>query len=409
AYVAVGKDIDPAVETRAQQEALAEEVRKFYVGVTRARTACVIPWGWVKQANETALHWLLHAAGRGASLPFNETACDEALAELAARGHDHVRVSPLPPASAKRLSRRETGPAQLGAADFKGAIERNWRTWSFSRLVRGEARSSEADPAPGSGDASRAIAEETTSLVRTPVIAGPRFGTAVHAALEHADFAAWRDAEGIPEAQRELIARSLRAQGLPAPGTVSLDHAVLQVGACMHGALNVRLACGARLCELHPEQRSAEMEFHLRLAPARVDALFALLHDHGYQRGRTGFGVARLHGMLTGVMDLVFEHDGRYHLIDYKTNLLPAYHADALREAVAAHDYDLQYLLYVLALHRWLRRMLPDYAYDAHLGEVYYLFVRDLDAGRGVHRDRPSRVLVEAMDALFDAREEVAA
>jgi exodeoxyribonuclease V beta subunit len=63
----------------------------------------------------------------------------------------------------------------------------------------------------------------------------------------------------------------------------------------------------------------------------------------------------------------------------------------------------------VLALHRWLRRILPDYAYDTHIGDVYYLFVRDLDEGRGVHRDRPPRALIEAMDALFDGAMERAA
>ena len=151
------------------------------------------------------------------------------------------------------------------------------------------------------------------------------------------------------------------------------------------------------------------MEFHLRLAPARAQELFALLHAHGYQSGRSGVGVQRLHGLLTGVIDLVFEHGGRYHLIDWKTNLLPAYDADSLRAAIATHDYDLQWLLYTLALHRWLHVTLPGYGYDAHVGEVDYLFLRGLRAGGGVHRDRPPRELIEAMDALFDAHGELAA
>ncbi len=108
-------------------------------------------------------------------------------------------------------------------------------------------------------------------------------------------------------------------------------------------------------------------------------------------------------------MDLVFEHEGRYHLVDYKTNLLPNYSADALRAAIATHDYDLQYLLYTLALHRWLRAVLPGYDYDARVGEVYYLFLRGLREGSGVHRDRPPRELIEAMDALFDRPAELAA
>lgn len=400
ACVAVGNEIASVVETRSRQEALAEEVRKFYVGVTRARAACVLPWGCVRQAEETALHWLLYAAGREAALDFNEPTCEQVMAELVARGEGHVAVSPLPRANANRLARPQTGARQFRAAEFHGAIERDWRTWSFSRLVRGDARGNEADPAPGNGDVPLTAPEAQPS--RAPTLAGARFGSAVHAALERTDFAMWREADGIPEAQRDLIVRSLRAQGLPEPGTVSLERAAAQVGECMRGALNVRLACGTRLCDVQAEQRRAEMEFHLRLAPSRTDELFALLHAHGYQHGRSGFGVARLHGMLTGTMDLVFEHDGRYQLVDYKTNLLPAYDAGALREAIAAHDYDLQYLLYVLALHRWLRQALPDFDYEAHIGDVYYLFVRDLENGRGVHRDRPPRVLIEAMDALFD-------
>jgi exodeoxyribonuclease V beta subunit len=404
ACVTIGNDVAAEIEARARRETLAEEVRRFYVGVTRARAACVMPWGYVKQADATALHWLLHAAGREAPLDFDEATCERALAELAGRGEGHVAIAPLPAASAQRLSKPEAGSVRLAAAAFERSLERDWKTWSFSRLVRGEARDDAADPGPGHGDAAPTVGRRDG-----PVLAGARFGSAVHGALERTDFAAWRDVEAIPETQRDLIARSLRAQGLPEPGTVSIEHAVAQVAGCMRGALNVQLACGARLCDVEAPRRRAEMEFHLRLAPSRVDALFRLLHGHGYQLGRTGFGVSRLHGMLTGLIDLVFEHDGRYHLVDYKTNLLPAYDAGALTEAVAAHDYDLQYLLYVLALHRWLCRVLPDYDYNVHFGEVYYLFVRDLEDGRGIHRDRPPRELIEAMDGLFGAPAELAA
>jgi exodeoxyribonuclease V beta subunit len=409
ACVAVGDAIAPDIEARAEVEALAEDVRKFYVGVTRARAACVLPWGCVRQADKTALHRLLHAAGREAPHGLDEAGCEQALAELAARGKGRLGIAPLPAGGAKRLSKPTSGTTQIQAAEFQGAIERDWRKWSFSRLVRGEARGHEADPAPGNGDAAPASDGDAIPSAATFTLAGARFGSAVHAGLERADFDAWRDADGIPDTQRELISRSLRAQGLPQPGTISMERAVMQVGDCIASALNVKLACGARLCDLEPRRRRAEMEFHLRLAPSRVDALFALLHAHGYQRGRTGFGVARLHGMLTGIMDLVFEHGGRYHLVDYKTNLLPEYGPDALRAAIAAHDYDLQYLLYVLALHRWLRQVLPGYDYDAHIGDVFYLFVRDLRDGRGVHHDRPPRGLIERMDALFDGEMERAA
>ncbi|PSQ92397.1 MAG: hypothetical protein BRD57_02855 [Proteobacteria bacterium SW_6_67_9] len=76
--------------------------------------------------------------------------------------------------------------------------------------------------------------------------------------------------------------------------------------------------------------------------------------------------------------------------------------------AVAAHHYDLQYLLYSVALHRHLRQVLPGYDPATHLGGVLYLFVRglDRDGDHGVFADRPEPALVEALDALLDGRAE---
>ncbi|WP_187300631.1 PD-(D/E)XK nuclease family protein, partial [Mizugakiibacter sediminis] len=135
----------------------------------------------------------------------------------------------------------------------------------------------------------------------------------------------------------------------------------------------------------------------------RSDALLALLQAHGYlaDRAQLARAAATLRGLLTGIIDLVFEHAGRYWIVDYKTNRLPAYDAAALAAAVRADDYDLQYLLYTLALHRWLGVTLAGYDYDRHIGGAYYLFVRGLPAG-GVYADRPPRALIEALDALFD-------
>lgn len=404
ARVAIGEDVSETIAARARDEILAEEVRKFYVGVTRTCTACVLPWGWINQGQHSAAHWLLHQAGPAAPLPFDDSGCAQALEDLRSRAPDAIAIAALPDATAKRLAWSCGNDAALRARRFDGRIERDWWTWSFSRLVRGENRDLDADPRPGAGDETATAGTDapTVSIQSLPILAGSQFGSAVHAALERADFDLWRDATMVPEAQRDLLESSLRAQALPRAATVSIERAIEIAGECMRNALNAPLPCGARLCDIVPARRRAELEFHLRLAPTRVDELFALLHAHGYQHGRNGVGAERLNGLLTGVIDLVFEHAGRYHLVDYKTNLLPAYDAESLRGAIASHDYDLQCLLYMLALHRWLRQTLHDYDYDAHLGEAYYLFVRDIG---GIHRDRPARELIEAMDALFDARD----
>ncbi|WP_399698284.1 PD-(D/E)XK nuclease family protein, partial [Xenophilus sp.] len=114
----------------------------------------------------------------------------------------------------------------------------------------------------------------------------------------------------------------------------------------------------------------------------------------------------RLAGMLKGFMDLVFEHDGRWWVADYKSNWLgpdaAAYDAAAMRAALLAHRYDVQYVLYVFALHRLLRARLPGYDYGRHMGGAVYLFLRGADAAtHGVFAERPPRELIESLDALF--------
>ena len=116
-----------------------------------------------------------------------------------------------------------------------------------------------------------------------------------------------------------------------------------------------------------------------------------------------------LRGMMKGFMDLVFAWDGRYHVLDYKTNwlgaTLSAYAPDALDAAMQAEHYPLQALLYTLALHRHLRQRIEGYRCEQHLGEAVYLFVRatGLSGEHGIWRHRFEPALIEALDRLFAA------
>jgi exodeoxyribonuclease V beta subunit len=73
---------------------------------------------------------------------------------------------------------------------------------------------------------------------------------------------------------------------------------------------------------------------------------------------------------------------------------------------MAHSEYDLQALIYTVALHRWLRFRLGEaYDYARDFGGVRYLFCRGLDSTHGsvdgIHAWTPSFELVDALDALF--------
>lgn len=115
-----------------------------------------------------------------------------------------------------------------------------------------------------------------------------------------------------------------------------------------------------------------------------------------------------LRGLLTGAIDLIARHENRWFLLDYKSNHLGDHVADydrpAMTQAMTTHHYVLQYHLYLVALHRYLRTRQPAYDYDQHVGGIAYLFVRGLDGehpGAGVFVDRPPRARIEALDAAL--------
>jgi exodeoxyribonuclease V beta subunit len=114
---------------------------------------------------------------------------------------------------------------------------------------------------------------------------------------------------------------------------------------------------------------------------------------------------------MTGMIDLTYVRDGRWYVLDYKSNRLPGYSPDLLAIAMRHSEYDLQALIYTVALHRWLRfRLGAAYDYERDMGGIRYLFCRGLDAtGNGVHVDRFPLALVDALDALFAGGEQAQA
>lgn len=165
------------------------------------------------------------------------------------------------------------------------------------------------------------------------------------------------------------------------------------------------------LCSLTSRECLTEMEFWFQATAVGSRAIDAAVRQHILpEQPRPVLSANTLNGMMRGFIDLVFRHQGQYYVVDYKSNRLGRsdtdYEASKLNHALLEHRYDLQYSLYLLALHRYLKaRLGAAYCYDEHIGGAVYFFLRGLNnpATRGVYHHKPPRQLIESLDALFRA------
>jgi exodeoxyribonuclease V beta subunit len=383
-----------------QEEERSEDMRLLYVGLTRARDALWLWGGAVSNYEHSALKALLGGPRPSSEL---QLLLGDRLHIEPPRLPDRDDNACLPPVPPVHIPPPRTATRKL---------RRDWWIHSFSQLHRQKLHGVHAlqEEAPAIDERPLAATPAAVFEAVDPRFRGERFGNAVHHALEHADFEAWRDHTGVaaPAGEREVLIRALESQGYAAD---SLVDGVRELTRLVAATLNAPLPEGGRLCELSPSARVAEIEFHFVLADADSAALLALLHAHGIALERRDFGAwPRLSGLMNGKIDLTYVNDGCIHVLDYKSNLLADYGAATLDNAMRASEYDLQALLYVVALHRWLRvRRGAGYDYARDFGGVRYLFCRGLvgggvigdDATRGIVVPRFDAALIEAVDTLL--------
>ncbi len=390
-----------ANRARVERERLAEDVRLAYVALTRARHLCWFAWGALRDAPASALAWLLHGTD---DLPDVEALAqrvgalaDEELRQgLEAFAAHGLTVAPLPGEMPPWRGAEQTA-CELQAREPGRAIAAEWRVTSYSALTAGAHADSER-PEYGSEREDT----ETEGTPAEPIFAFPRgahAGRFMHALFEGIDFAAPLDGQ--------FVARQLARHGFDPAWQPCIEGMVRQVLATDLDGDGLRLESVAR------DRRLDELEFHYPLARLAPDELNAAIDGLGAFTGGPRLTFAPQRGMMRGFIDLIFEHRGRYYLLDYKSNhlgpRLEHYARDRLDHAMAEQRYDLQYLIYTVALHRWLRRRLPAYDYGRHFGGVYYLFLRGMRAGHGagfgVWHDLPPLPLIERLDALFGGGE----
>ncbi|GAB2503672.1 UvrD-helicase domain-containing protein [Arenimonas alkanexedens] len=393
---------DEAAKLAAKWEGQDERFRTLYVALTRAVHACHVyalvperstsnspqPKVDPDRAPLDAMVARVKAEGSAGTLP--------QVAWIEAGWPDGYASLPRPPAD----------PTERRALISPAATPLRQRL-SFSTLISGH-RAAPTEEAPADDETLAGEAPDTEASVEAPhpdllalaSVRGPAFGNALHGAFEHR-----RQAQPLAD-QLGLLQRQLDEYGVR-PGEIAFEQLLPVLAHRMDGALAAELLPGLALGEVSPERQRAEMAFHFQLDAARLSRLRAACAAHGDPDLVPPLAAEHLRGLMTGKIDLVFEHAGRFHVLDYKGNWLGERVADytgaALRVAMDHSHYRLQALLYTLALHRFLRQRVPNYSPAAHLGEYVYLFVRaaGLGPGAGLFSERFPDALVEAVDAAL--------
>lgn len=409
---------------RADRERLAEDLRLLYVALTRARHACWLGVADLKRGagNQSLLHRSALGYLLGGGLPLaGSPQLGEWLAALAAYAPAQVRCEPLPEPTDDFLTvALPEDRAPQVRRPIRSAAE-NWWIASYSalriadKLPPGDdawAQGGDGDLSPETPEGQKVFDDDTFSgeditasssaigLHRFP--RGPNPGTFLHGLLEWAGEEGFGAVANDEQAIKDAVARRCNRRGWESWITPLADW----LGELLNDALPLaRGVAPVRLADL--ESYRVEMEFWFQSSRVKVAELDALVRRHtlgGTERKPAEDNL--LNGMFKGFIDLTFEHQGRYYVADYKSNWLgvddQAYTSEAMRDEILAKRYDLQYVLYLLALHRQLKARLPDYDYDEHIGGALYLFVRGSGAAsKGLFFDKPPRELIAQLDALF--------
>lgn len=352
-----------------EREAAAEELRLAYVALTRAEHRSIVIWGKANNCARSPLAWLLFG-------PRSEVAEEprvwlaqwlethdetETLRALERQLGGALKVLPLPTGGEVALATAAISQ-ELRPRIFTGQISPPWQVRSFSSLAARLAEETErADhdavaswgavlPAPTFQEASLPGGASSLPAAPTDIQAfprGTRAGSCLHALFERIDF---QQRQPVGPVAAALLAE----YGYALAWQPVLERLVADVLAT---PLNAE---GLRLADVSPAARIAEMEF-------------AFPQDSS--AGRAGY--------MKGFIDLVFRANGRWYIVDWKSNWLEDYGPASLAAAMQAHRYDLQLRIYAAALKRALAWREPACDWETSFGGVFYLFLRGMKPGSG--------------------------
>jgi exodeoxyribonuclease V beta subunit len=394
----LGSEQFVARRQQALTEELAEDLRLFYVALTRAKYRCYIAWADVRskeKPNDSAMAYLLELA--------EADFCGQQQIMLQmAQAQPTLFEYRLLTADTQVEGRYQAAASQqaLACRQRRRSLRSVWQMSSYtalSALSQHDAPELPEDKAVEQADMQELTAEAVVLSPRLDEMAaqlpkGPQTGNVLHSLLETFSFKTLAAAEDIGLARNQAI----RRYGLKIETPALLDQ-LLQT------AVSTPLSADPQFClkSLSDSGCLKEMPFYLSMQTMDVAEINRVLADSpAFQP----LSAKQMSGFLTGFIDLICEYQGKYYVMDYKTNSLPDYQPQILLAAMREHNYGLQYWLYSLVLDRLLQQRLPGYSHAQHFGGVKYLFLRGMrsdEPGSGVFADLPQEAVIRRLGRVF--------
>ncbi|MBW2201010.1 MAG: exodeoxyribonuclease V subunit beta [Deltaproteobacteria bacterium] len=418
----------------AQNELLSENLRLLYVALTRAQKACYLVWGLINTAATSAMAYLFHGRRLPADLGdkgnppanlkkiFQEMDSDKFLfdlEQLAGKSKGTITVVPLPLDRKGEYNFQMDKEEKLYSRKFSGKIDTTWKVSSYSLLVSGLAAKDRSTPDVEfpDHDTFRDIywlrpdnlgnyADSPDIYGKTDIFSfprGTRAGIFFHDIFEHLDF---RSTD--PQYQEKLVTKKLEEYRFDSKWNETVCKMLKNV-------LGVPLPGSGKdilLSSVADQSRINEAEFYFPLKPVTPQTLKRIFTDYGgisisqdFPERLEKLSISTSAGYMKGYVDMIFHHNGRFFLVDWKSNYLGSciedYRQGSLDASMQADFYILQYHLYVLAIHQYLRLRVPGYRYESHFGGVFYVFIRGVDLHKGpaygIYSDLPNWDLIKAL------------
>jgi len=390
------------------------------VALTRARNCCYTVWGRFNEAGSSAMSYLFHSGAKNdeknivdaIETSFNDLTNNqmkEVLKNLETEAKEAIGMHEIPePVSIGYVPFKEENEA-LSLKLFSGYIDRTWQISSFSSLT-GEKQpllEPQLYSFPELPDYDQEIqSERIPEKEPAGIFAFPRgakAGSFMHDLFEHLDFTEKDDA-----VMKTLVAEKLILYGFDISWQETIFDMIKKV-------LSVPLHPDQKdltLSSLPASNKVSELEFYFPLQTLSSEKLKNIFLKYGNENLPKDFPeqIENLHfaparGFIRGFIDLVFQFQDSFYLIDWKSNFLGTnvedYHHEKLATVMSEDYYHLQYLLYTVALDKYLSKQISNYHYEKHFGGVFYLFLRGIDPEKGsafgIYRSRPSEKLIHGM------------